>query len=99
MSENKTNAPKDLIDDGKNVTISKERSRLAVLAAAEISEITHLIRKANERYHDNDLAIRGLLLRVNSLTNIVSAALCDDAETTQELAYSLTGEHVEPVAA
>ena len=99
MADTNTSAPKDLIDDGKNVTLSKDRSEIALTAAAEIEELCNLMRMATKDHDGVDLAIRGLSLRAESLSTIIMGALCDAAETTQELAYRLTGEHVEPVAA
>lgn len=99
MAEKITSAPNDLIDDGTNVTISKDRSMVAIDAAAELEELCNLMRMATKDCDGVDLAIRGLSLRAKGLSSIIMSALCDAAETTQELTYRLTGEHTEPVAA
>lgn len=97
MAEKNTSASKDLIDDGTNVTLSKQRNEVAITAAAEIEELCNLMRMATKDYDVVEHAIRGLSLRAKDLSHIIMGALCDDAEKTQELAYRLTGERVEGV--
>lgn len=99
MAEKNTSAPKDLIDDGTNLTIGKNRSEIAITAAAEIEELCNLMRVASKDCDDVDVAIRGLSMRVQNLSTIIMGALCDDAEETQELAYRLTGERGEALVA
>ena len=99
MAEKNTSASQDLIDDGTNVTISKQRNEVAITAAAEIEELCNLMRTATKDYDVVDHTIRGLSLRVQDLSSIIMGALCDGVETTQELAYRLTGERVEGVQA
>jgi hypothetical protein len=98
MAEKNTSATKDLIDDGKNLTIGKNRSEIAITAAAEIEELCSVMRTATKEYDAVDLTIRGLSMRVQDLSTIIMGALCDDAEETQELAYRLSGERWEAAA-
>ena len=99
MAEKNTSATKDLIDDGKKVTISKNRSEIAITAAVEIGELCKLMRTTTHDYDVVDSVIRGLSMRVQDLSAIIMGALCDDAEETQELAYRLTGERGEALVA
>ncbi len=99
MAEKNTNAPQDLIDDGKKVTIGKDRSEIAITAAVEIEELCKLMRTTTHDYDVVDSVIRGLSMRVQDLSAIIMGALCDDAEETQELAYRLTGERGEALVA
>lgn len=98
-ADTNTSAHKDLIDDGKSITIGRDRSRVAIDAAAEIEELCSLMRTASKDYDGVDLAIRGLSLRVQDLTSIIVGALSDAVETTPELSYRLTGERGEALAA
>ena len=95
MAENNGTAPQDLIDDGKKVTISKNRSEIAITAAVEIEELCKLMRTTTHDYDVVDSVIRGLSMRVQDLSAIIMGALCDDAEETHELSYRLTGERME----
>ncbi|WP_305072813.1 hypothetical protein [Propionivibrio sp.] len=99
MTEMDTNATKDLIDDGTNVTIGKNRSQIAIDAAAEIEELCSVMRAITKKYDGVDFPIRGLSLRVQDLSAIIMGALCDDREDTRELAYRLTGERLEGATA
>lgn len=98
MAENSI-APKDLIDDGKNLTIGKNRSEIAISAAAEIEELCSMLREATKEYDAVDLTVRGLSMRVQDLSTIIMGALCDDAEETQALFYRLSGERMEGATA
>lgn len=57
-------APKDLIDDGKNLTIGKDRSEVAIEAAVEIEQLCNLMRLATKDYDVVESSIRGLSMRV-----------------------------------
>lgn len=96
MTEMNTVSSKGLTHDETSLIIGKDRSNIALQAAAEIEVLTDLMRVATNDPDTVHLSMRGLSLRVRDLSQVIMSALSDESDTTEAIAYRLLREGAEP---
>ena len=99
MADKNTSASQELIDNGATITINKDRSELAIIAAAEIEALCGVLRAATKDCCGIDYTVRGLSARIEDLSIIVMGALGDENDTTKDLTRRLMRERGETAAA
>lgn len=98
MAKNNSTPPRDLVDHGDTVSLSKPRQLVALEAAWEIEQLCILVRTTLDNGGDiGDFASRGISVRIEQLSQIIMQALHDEVDTS-ELAYSLRLRHEELTA-
>ncbi len=76
--------------DKKTLMIDDERGMIALRATYEIDGLSKLLQKELKAACDLEIvALRGIAKRIEDLNSIIMSAVCDDSETTSELAIRL----------
>ena len=74
-------------DSAQDISITKERSRLALQASLEIEQISKLLRHGASVA--DEFGIRGVCMRIENLAETISMAIADDEVEMAELATRL----------
>ena len=77
-------------DNSKSVTLAQNRKDVAVAATCEICQLSSLLSKMAVD-DENDLAVRGIALRINQLNGAILSALEEPNVPTGDLQYIVYG--------
>ena len=77
-------------NNSKDVTFAEDRKDVAVAATCEICQLSALLSKMTLE-DENDLAARGIALRINQLNGAVLSALTEPNVPTKDIQYIVYG--------
>ena len=86
---------RDLHESTNEVSMSKRRQHVALDASWEIAAISDALRKVVTPKDDQEyLVVRGFSMRLQQLSEVIMAAIGDEAQPTQELVDQVRGREM-----